>query len=98
VTAFPAETVAVYQLMKADRTAEALSIYRWFRPLLDLDVSTNLVQNIKLAEVHAISSNERVRMPRQPLAGAERVRVEKIIKDALATRPALPKLSIDKAA
>jgi 4-hydroxy-tetrahydrodipicolinate synthase len=98
VTAFPAETVAVYQLMKAGRTAEALTIYRWFRPLLDLDVSTNLVQNIKLAEVHAIGSNERVRMPRQPLAGAERVRVEKIIKDALATRPVLPKLSIDKAA
>jgi 4-hydroxy-tetrahydrodipicolinate synthase len=98
VTAFPAETVAVYRLVKAGRTAEALSIYRWFRPLLDLDVSTNLVQNIKLAEVHAIGSNERVRMPRQPLAGAERIRVEKIIKDALATRPALPKLAVDKAA
>ena len=98
VTAFPAETVAVYRLIKAGRAAEALSIYRWFRPLLDLDVSTNLVQNIKLAEVHAIKSNERVRMPRQPLAGAERVRVEKIITDALATRPVLPKLSIDKAA
>jgi 4-hydroxy-tetrahydrodipicolinate synthase len=37
-------------------------------------------------------------MPRQPLAGAERVRVEKVIKDALATRPVLPKLVIDKAA
>lgn len=98
VTAFPAETVAVYRLIKAGRAAEALSIYRWFRPLLDLDVSTNLVQNIKLAEVHAIDSNERVRMPRQPLAGTERARVEKIIKDALATRPVLPKLSIDKAA
>ena len=90
--------VAVYRLVKAGRMAEALSIYRWFRPLLDLDVSTNLVQNIKLAEVHAIGSNERVRMPRQPLAGAERVRVEKIIKDALATRPVLPKLTVDKAA
>jgi 4-hydroxy-tetrahydrodipicolinate synthase len=98
VTAFPAETVAIHRLIKAGRTAEALSIYRWFRPLLDLDVSTNLVQNIKLAEVHAIKSNERVRMPRQPLAGAERIRVEKIIKDALATRPVLPKLVIDKAA
>jgi 4-hydroxy-tetrahydrodipicolinate synthase len=37
-------------------------------------------------------------MPRQPLAGAERIRVEKIVKDALATRPALPKLAVDKAA
>jgi 4-hydroxy-tetrahydrodipicolinate synthase len=30
-------------------------------------------------------------MPRQPLAGTERSRVEKIVKDALATRPELPK-------
>jgi 4-hydroxy-tetrahydrodipicolinate synthase len=91
VTAFPAETVAVYRLVRAGRTAEALSLYRWFRPLLDLDVSTYLVQNIKLAEIHAIGSNDRVRMPRQPLAGAERARVEKIVKDALETRPELPK-------
>jgi 1-pyrroline-4-hydroxy-2-carboxylate deaminase len=91
VTAFPRETVAVYQLMKQGRREEALAIYRWFRPLLDLDVSTYLVQNIKLAEVHAIGSNERVRMPRQPLAGARRKAVEKVIKDALKKRPTLPK-------
>jgi 4-hydroxy-tetrahydrodipicolinate synthase len=90
VVAFPRETVAIYQLMKQGRRDEALAIYRWFRPLLDLDVSTYLVQNIKLAEVHAIGSNDRVRMPRQPLAGAERTRVEKIVRDALATRPKLP--------
>jgi 4-hydroxy-tetrahydrodipicolinate synthase len=92
VTAFPAETVAIYRLMKAGRREEALAIYRWFRPLLDLDVSTYLVQNIKLAEVHAIGSNERVRMPRMPLAGDRRAAVEKVIRDALAKRPALPKV------
>ncbi len=48
VTAFPKETVAIYKLVLAGRYAEALEIYRWFRPLLDLDVSTYLVQNIKL--------------------------------------------------
>jgi len=90
VTAFPRETVAIYQLMKQGRREEALSIYRWFRPLLDLDVSTYLVQNIKLAEVHAIGTNDRVRMPRLPLAGERRATVEKIVKDALAVRPALP--------
>src|SRR5690606_16471785 len=37
VTAFPKETVAIYRLMKAGRRDEALAIYRWFRPLLDLD-------------------------------------------------------------
>lgn len=92
VTAFPRETVVIYQLMKQGRTQEALKIYRWFRPLLDLDVSTYLVQNIKLAEVFAIRSNERVRMPRMPLTGERRARVEKIVRDALATRPEMPAL------
>jgi 4-hydroxy-tetrahydrodipicolinate synthase len=92
VTAFPKETVAIYRLMQAGRRDEALAIYRWFRPLLDLDVSTYLVQNIKLAEVHAIGSNDRVRMPRQPLSGERRAAVEKVIRDALAVRPSLPAL------
>ena len=91
VTAFPRETVAIYQLMMQGRREEALAIYRWFRPLLDLDVSTYLVQNIKLAEVFAIGTNDRVRMPRLPLAGERRKAVEKIVKDALAARPVLPK-------
>ena len=91
VTAFPKETVAIYRLMREGRREEALAIYRWFRPLLDLDVSTYLVQNIKLAEVFAIETNDRVRMPRQPLSGERRKAVEKIIKDALAVRPTLPK-------
>jgi 4-hydroxy-tetrahydrodipicolinate synthase len=93
VTAFPKETVAIYRLMKAGRTAEALAIYRWFRPLLDLDVSTYLVQNIKLAEVHAIGTNDRVRLPRQPLAGERRSAVEKVVRDAMARRPELPAYS-----
>ncbi|TIS00884.1 MAG: dihydrodipicolinate synthase family protein [Mesorhizobium sp.] len=90
VTAFPRETVAIYQLMRKGRREEALKIYRWFRPLLDLDVSTYLVQNIKLAEVLAIGTNDRVRMPRQPLSGERRKAVEKIVRDALAARPELP--------
>lgn len=98
VVAFPKETVAIYRLMKEGRREEALAIYRWFRPLLDLDVSTYLVQNIKLAEVLAIGTNDRVRMPRQPLSGERRTAVEKIIRDALAVRPELPKLGLPKAA
>jgi dihydrodipicolinate synthase/N-acetylneuraminate lyase len=90
--AFPRETVAIYRLMKAGRRDEALAIYRWFRPVLDLDVSTYLVQNIKLAEVFAIGSNDRVRMPRLPLSGDRREAVERIVKDAIATRPTLPKI------
>ncbi|WP_119396861.1 dihydrodipicolinate synthase family protein [Pannonibacter phragmitetus] len=93
VVAFPAETVAIYRLVKAGRHEEALQIYQWFRPLLDLDVSTYLVQNIKLAEALAIGSNERVRLPRKPLSGAWRAEAEQIIRTAIATRPALPDLS-----
>ncbi|WP_374662685.1 dihydrodipicolinate synthase family protein [Inhella sp.] len=90
VVAFPKETVAIYRLVQAGRHAEALAIYRWFRPLLDLDVSSYLVQNIKLVETLAIDSNERVRAPRLPLAGAQRAKVEAVVKNALANRPQLP--------
>lgn len=89
VVAFPKETVAIWKLAKEGRIEEARAIYRWFRPLLDLDVSTNLVQNIKRAEVHAIGSTDRVRLPRQPLQGAESERVDAIIRKALAIRPSL---------
>jgi 1-pyrroline-4-hydroxy-2-carboxylate deaminase len=90
VVAFPKETVAIYRLMQEGRQREALDIYRWFRPLLDLDVSTYLVQNIKLAEALAIGSTERVRAPRLPLDGEQRARAERVIRNALETRPQLP--------
>ncbi len=96
--AFPAETVAIYQLMQQGRRDEALAIYRWFRPMLDLDVSTYLVQNIKLAEMLAIGTNDRVRMPRQPLTGERRAAVEKIVNEAIATRPVLSTQALGKAA
>jgi 1-pyrroline-4-hydroxy-2-carboxylate deaminase len=87
VCAFPEETVALYRLLQAGRMREALALYRWFRPLLDLDVSTYLVQNIKLAEAIAIGSNDRVRLPRQPLTGARRAAVERIVREAIERRP-----------
>ncbi len=90
VVAFPRETVTIYRLIQAGRYAEALAIYRWFRPLLDLDVSTYLVQNIKLVEAMAINSNERVRAPRMPLSGVTRERAEMVVQKALAQRPVLP--------
>ncbi|MGS1007509.1 dihydrodipicolinate synthase family protein [Achromobacter anxifer] len=88
VTAFPRETVALYDLMKAGKWQEALALYQWFTPLLHLDVSTKLVQNIKLAETLAGVGNEHVRRPRLPLVGAERERCAAIIQTSLAKRPA----------
>ncbi len=90
VCAFPAETVAIYELSRAGKTQEAIDIYRWFLPLLELDINTKLVQNIKLAEVATRIGTENVREPRLPLAGAERKKVLGIIDQAIKNRPLLP--------
>ncbi len=94
VCAFPAETVAVYNLVKADWIEEALAIYRWFLPLLELDIHPKLVQYIKLAERLTGIGTEYVRAPRLPLAGEERERIIQIIEQGLRTRPELPTLVI----
>lgn len=90
VVAYPAETVAIYKLVKAGKVDEALAIYRWFMPLLELDISPQLVQNIKLAEVATGLGTENVRAPRLPLQGKERERVLSIIDSAMKNRPVLP--------
>lgn len=90
VDAYPAETVAIYELVKVERIKEALEIYRWFLPLLELDITPQLVQNIKLAEMATGLGTENVRPPRLPLEGVERERVEAIINDAMQKRPTLP--------
>jgi 4-hydroxy-tetrahydrodipicolinate synthase len=90
VTAFPRETVAVYRLIKAGLPEEARAIYRWFLPLLELDIHPKLVQYIKLAEAQVGLGSEYVRAPRLTLVGEERERVLKIIKEGIATRPVLP--------
>jgi 4-hydroxy-tetrahydrodipicolinate synthase len=92
VCAFPRETVVLYRLVKAGRLDEARALYRWFMPLLHLDVSVRFVQNIKLAEAMTGEGNENVRLPRLPLVGEERARVERIIKHAFDTRPTLPNI------
>ncbi|MDG1334319.1 MAG: dihydrodipicolinate synthase family protein [Crocinitomicaceae bacterium] len=94
VCAFPKETVAIYELAKAGRTDEAIAIYRWFLPLLELDINTKLVQNIKLAEVATGIGSEHVRAPRLPLIGEERANVLQIIEDGLKSRPSLPNYKV----
>ena len=90
VDAFPAETVAIYELQKAGKIQEAITIYRWFMPLLELDINPKLVQYIKLASTFTNIGSEYVRAPRLMLQGEERKTIIKTIEDALKTRPILP--------
>ena len=92
VCAFPAETVALYRLVKAGQIDEALKIHRWFLPLLELDLHAKLVQYIKLAEAQTGIGSEYVRAPRLTLVGKERETILKIIKEGIESRPLLPAL------
>ena len=86
-SSFPRETVALFDLMKAGRFAQALKLYQWMTPMLHLDVSTKLVQNLKLLETLVGVGTEHMRRPRLPLVGEERAMVTAIVQRALATRP-----------
>ncbi|MEP3389339.1 MAG: dihydrodipicolinate synthase family protein [Reichenbachiella sp.] len=90
VCAFPAETVAIYELFKAGRILEAAAINRWFIPLCELDLHPKLVQYIKLAEVAEGIGTEHVRAPRLPIIGKEREEVLAIIDAGIKSRPELP--------
>jgi 4-hydroxy-tetrahydrodipicolinate synthase len=89
--AFPAENQYFWELTRAGKWEEARAIYRWFTPLLHLDVSTKFVQYIKLAVQETGLGKEWVRAPRLVLKGEERKRVLKIIHDGIEKRPKLPK-------
>lgn len=89
VNSFPAEGVRLYELTRAGRIDEARALYRWFMPLLHLDVQKKLVQYIKLVNQMTGMGTEWVRAPRLPLVGEERARIEGIVLRALETRPSL---------
>jgi len=89
--AFPAENQYFWELTRKGKWDEARAIYRWFTPLLHLDVHTKFVQYIKLAVQETGLGKEWVRAPRLVLKGEERKRVLKIIHDGIAKRPKLPK-------
>jgi 4-hydroxy-tetrahydrodipicolinate synthase len=90
--AFPEENQRLWDLTRAGRWDEARAIYRWFTPLLDLDVSTKFVQYIKLMVQECGLGREWTRAPRLPLAGEERSRVLGIIHQGIESRPVLPAL------
>ncbi len=88
VNAFPAETVRLWELARANRFPEAVKLYRWFTPLLHLDTHVKLVQYIKLAAAECGLGSEMVRAPRLPPVGREREEILSIIREAMQSRPA----------
>jgi 1-pyrroline-4-hydroxy-2-carboxylate deaminase len=85
-SAFPRESLALYEALRSGDSARARKIYRWFMPLLHLDAGHDLVQSIKLAEQIMGRGSERVRPPRLPLSGARREEVTRLVERAAATR------------
>jgi len=85
--AFPAENCLLWDLLTAGRYEEAIEVYRWYTPLLHLDVHVKLVQYIKLACGECGFGSELVRTPRLPLIEPERSQVLSIILQAIHTRP-----------
>tara|TARA_X000000950_G_scaffold114867_1_gene144426 strand:- start:3273 stop:4202 length:930 start_codon:yes stop_codon:yes gene_type:complete len=89
VDAYPEETVALYVYCKTQQYNKARNLFQWFLPLLELDISPQLVQNIKLCEVATGLGTGYVRLPRKPLAGIEKERVQTIIDLAMSNRPTI---------
>jgi 4-hydroxy-tetrahydrodipicolinate synthase len=89
VDAFPNETMAMYNSVKAGEYDKAIAIYRWFMPLLELDIHPKLIQYIKLAATSEGISSPHVRAPRLELHGEEAEKIQKIIEESRAKRPAL---------
>ena len=89
VNAFPHENRELWDLAMHGRWEQARELYRWYTPLLHLDTKVKLVQYIKLAMAETGLGSEMVRPPRLPVTGAEREEILAIIRQAIATRPAL---------
>ncbi len=96
--AFPREGETLFRLVRAGRMAEALSLYRWFMPLLHLDARADLVQCIKLCEHIMGRGSHLTRPPRLALNANETAEIEAMMKQALATRPSLPEVGLGSAA
>lgn len=92
VNAFPAESVALFELARRGPSPELSSLYHWFLPLLRMDTTFDFVQRIKLAQAavgRTGAGGARVRLPRMELEGAALARDRAILDAALSKRPKL---------
>lgn len=87
VSAFPKESVDLFNYALQGKDDEARILYEWFLPLLRLDTVPKFVQLIKLVQEKVGWGSTRVRPPRLELTGVELEATLAIIDHALATRP-----------
>lgn len=88
--AFPQENQHLWDLAVRGEWEKARAIYRWYMPLLHLDIPIKFVQYIKLAAQECGLGSEWVRAPRLPIEGAEREAILTIIRTGIETRPQIP--------
>ena len=87
VNAYPAESVKLFELATAGKSAEAFELYRWFLPLLRMDTVPKFVQLIKWVQEQRSVGSARVRAPRMELHGAELVKAKAEFDAAKANAP-----------
>jgi 1-pyrroline-4-hydroxy-2-carboxylate deaminase len=85
--ALPREAVELFNCGIHGEDDKAFELYRWFLPLLRLDTVPNFVQLIKLVQAEVGLGNTQVRPPRLELVGTELAQAQKLIRDALQSRP-----------
>jgi dihydrodipicolinate synthase/N-acetylneuraminate lyase len=90
VNAFPEESVAIYNYAMAGERKKADDLYKWFLPLLRLDIVPKFVQLIKYTQYKVDGTfPASVRGPRLELEPSEKKYVDGVVKAALAKRPKL---------
>jgi 1-pyrroline-4-hydroxy-2-carboxylate deaminase len=87
--AFPKENAYVWDRMVAGDWDKVREIWRWFLPLMTLDIGPHFVQKIKLALQEVGLGSEWVRAPRLTLTGFERDEALALIRKSLEGRPRL---------
>jgi 1-pyrroline-4-hydroxy-2-carboxylate deaminase len=98
VNAFPAESVALFNLASAGKSRETFDLYRWFLPLLRMDTVPKFVQLIKLAQQEIGVGSARVRPPRLELEGDELSSAQRMLDHALLTRPHIAAIAFTESA
>lgn len=89
VNAFPEESVALFDFASRGDKTRALTLYKWFLPLLKLDTVPKFVQLIKWVQAEVGRGTPHVRPPRLELAGADLEHARAVLAKALKEQPKL---------